>query len=113
MVPRRLHKLPEHTGLGGMRVFTACSFGARLLGLALLDDLPSGCALLIPACASVHTFGMRFPLDIAFLDPSGRVVRIERDVPRGRLVRCRGAAAVMERRSVPSGATPSLPAARA
>jgi len=99
MLPHRLQRLPEHAGPDNLRIFTAHSFRARLLGLALLADLPSGCALLIPACASVHTFGMRFPLDIAFLDPSGRVLRIERNVPRRRLVRCRGAAAVMEWRS--------------
>ncbi|MCA1678228.1 MAG: DUF192 domain-containing protein [Actinobacteria bacterium] len=99
MVPRRLQRLPEHPGPGDVRVFTACSFRARLLGLALLDDLPLGCALLIPGCSSVHTFGMRFSIDIAFLDRSGLVMHTRREVPRNRIVRCRGAAAVIERRS--------------
>ncbi|HSI79654.1 MAG TPA: hypothetical protein VK919_03280 [Solirubrobacterales bacterium] len=41
-------------------------FSARLLGLAWL---PAGTApaLLIPRCRSVHTFGMRFELDLCFL----------------------------------------------
>ena len=99
MLPHRLQRLPEHPGPDGLRVFTACSFRARLLGLALLEDLPSGCALLIPACSSVHTFGMRFPIDIAFLDRTGQVLNTRGAVPPRRVVRYRGAAAVMEWRS--------------
>jgi hypothetical protein len=39
---------------------------------------------------------MRFALDIAFLDAEGRVLRLERAVPRNRVLACRGAAAVLE-----------------
>src|SRR5829696_8257603 len=40
----------------------------RLLGLARLDRAEAGAGLLIPRCAAVHTFGMRFELDVVFLD---------------------------------------------
>jgi len=33
-------------------------------------------ALLLPRTRSVHTFGMRFALDVAHLDGSGRVLRV-------------------------------------
>ena len=79
-----------------MRIFVARSFRARLLGLALLDELPAGCALLIPRCSSVHTFGMRFEIDVGFVGPAGEVIRVERGVGPRRVVRCRGAAAVLE-----------------
>lgn len=39
----------------------------RLRGLALLPGLPAGRALLIPRCRSVHTVGMRFAIDVAFI----------------------------------------------
>jgi uncharacterized protein len=39
----------------------------RLVGLALVDRPPDGRGLLIPRCASIHTFGMRFAIDVAFL----------------------------------------------
>jgi uncharacterized protein len=81
------------------RVFVARTFRARLLGLAWLADLPDECGLLIPRCSSVHTYGMRFALDIAFLDGDGAVLREVRAVPPRRVVRCRGAAAVLERRA--------------
>ena len=39
---------------------------------------------------------MRFPLDVAFLDSQGRVLRVERAVPPNRVLVCRRAAAVLE-----------------
>ena len=80
-------------------MLVAGSFRARLLGLALLRDVPPDCALRLPACSSVHTFGMRFRVDVMFLDREGRVLRVERRVPPGRVLRCRGAAEVLEWRS--------------
>ena len=34
-------------------------------------------ALVIPGCRWVHTVGMKFPIDVAYLDESGRVVKVE------------------------------------
>lgn len=80
-------------------MFVARSVRARLLGLAWLDDLPPECGLLIPRCHSIHTFGMRFSLDVDFLDADGRLLRRVLAVPPRRVVACRGAAAVLERRA--------------
>ncbi len=96
MVPKRLSRLERRTDPGGVRVFVARSFRARLLGLALLSDLPADCALLLPGCSSVHTFGMRFCLEIRFFDERGEMVRRESRVPPGRMLRQPGAAAVLE-----------------
>jgi len=79
-----------------LRVVPAVSFGARLRGLALRREPPPGVALLIPRCRSVHTFGMRFALDLVWLDGDRRVVRIDRAVPPRRVVSCRAAAGVVE-----------------
>ncbi|MDX6588852.1 MAG: uncharacterized protein QOI84_126 [Solirubrobacterales bacterium] len=68
----------------------------RLLGLARLDRDEAGPGLLIPRCAAVHTFGMRFPLDLVFLDRDGREIGRRRGVPPRRFVRQHGAAAVLE-----------------
>lgn len=69
---------------------------ARLLGLAHLDAGRAPEGLLIPRCRGVHTFGMRFALDLIFLDGEGRVVELRHDVPPRRLARCRCASAVLE-----------------
>jgi hypothetical protein len=78
----------------------ADTFRERLLGLAWRDRSEAGPGLLIPRCASVHTFGMRFALDLFFLDSAGRVICVRRGVPPRRVVWCRGAAAVLE---IPAG----------
>ena len=70
----------------------------RLLGLALLEALPEDCSLLFPHCRSVHTFGMRFQLDLVFLEGGGRVIAVTRGVRPWRVVRCRGAESVLETR---------------
>jgi hypothetical protein len=77
----------------------------RLLGLALRRRPPAH-ALLLPRCHSVHTFGMRFPLDLIWLDRDGRVLRVDEAVPPWRVRSCRGAAAVLEAGRMPAMAEP-------
>jgi uncharacterized membrane protein (UPF0127 family) len=103
MLPRRLQGLPSRTLEDGLVVHEAASLRARLLGLALLPRgaVPPGHALLIPDCRSVHTFGMRFPIDLVFLDERGRALRVERAVKPRRMRVCRAAFAVLERPSPP------------
>jgi len=92
---RRLRRLPRRRLLGH-RVPVARGPLSRLLGLAYLDRHRAGSGLLLPRCSSVHTFGMRFPLDVVFLDAAGEPVRIVRSVPARRFVSSRGAVAVLE-----------------
>jgi uncharacterized membrane protein (UPF0127 family) len=69
----------------------------RVVGLALRPD--RGIALHLPRCRSVHTFGMRFPLDLVWLDEAGGVVRVDRGVPPCRVRSCRRARSVLEVRA--------------
>jgi uncharacterized membrane protein (UPF0127 family) len=96
MVPRRLRHLEELAGPGGRRVFVARSFRSRLLGLALLTELSEDCWLLLPRCGAVHTFGMRFALDLVFLDEAGEMLALRSRVPPGRVVRVKGSRSVLE-----------------
>jgi len=82
--------------IGGLSVPVATGLAARLLGLAALDRHRAGPGLLIPRCASVHTFGMRFALNLVFVDRRGRPLAIHRGVGRRRVVAVRGAWAVLE-----------------
>jgi len=74
----------------------AKGFRTRLRGLSRRDRAEAGPGLLIPGCSSVHTFGMRFALDLYFLDREGQVISVRRSVPPRRLVWQRGAVAVLE-----------------
>ncbi len=67
------------------RTALAASGFARLRGLLGCRALGRDAALLIERCGAVHTVGMRFALDLVFLDRSWRVTRVVRDVPPGRL----------------------------
>lgn len=91
----RFDRLPRARVLG-LEVPIARGRRARLLGLALIDRAAAPAGLLIPRCRGVHTFGMRFALDVAFLDDAGGVVELRRSVGPGRMVSCRRAAAVLE-----------------
>jgi uncharacterized protein len=93
--PRRFGSLPRRS-VAGHEVPVAVGFRARLLGLALLDREAAGPGLLIPRCASVHTFGMRFALDVYFLGPGDEILDLRRAVPPRHFVAHRGAAAVLE-----------------
>ena len=91
----RLRHLPW-APIQGKSVAVATDARARLLGLAYLDRWAAGGGLLIPRCRSVHTFGMRFALDIYFLDEEGMIVSVRRGIRPRRVVFCRTAAAVLE-----------------
>ena len=79
--------LPPHT--------VARTFRDRLVGLAWRREPPAE-GLMLPRTRSVHTFGMRFALDLHWLDAAGAVVRVDRAVPPRRLRTCLRARAVLE-----------------
>ena len=92
----RLDPLPGRDLAGGLRVAEADSRAARMKGLARLDAMPEQLALHIPRCRSVHTFTMRFPLDLIWLGKDGAVVRVDPAVPPRRLKLCFKARSVVE-----------------
>ena len=92
----RLDGLPGRDLEGGLRVAEADSRAARMKGLAKLDALPERLALHIPRCRSVHTFTMRFPLDLIWLGKDGEVVRVDAAVPPRRLKFCFKARSIVE-----------------
>jgi uncharacterized membrane protein (UPF0127 family) len=92
---RRTRSLPRRV-LGGRPVRVARSRRSRLLGLAGLDRSAAPAGLLIPGCRAVHTFGMRFALDLVFLDRGLGEVSRRRALPPRRLAFERRAWAVLE-----------------
>lgn len=91
----RLQRLPRAEVLGS-HFPVARGLRARLFGLALLGLDDAGPGLLIPRCRCVHTFGLRFSLDLVFLGRYGEALEVRRSVPPRRVI-CRwGASAVLE-----------------
>jgi len=92
---RRFERLPRAT-VGELEVPIATGFLARFLGLAHLEREEAGAGLLIPRCRSVHTFGMRFALDLVFFDEDLSPIDVRLRVPPRRVARARRAAMVLE-----------------
>jgi uncharacterized membrane protein (UPF0127 family) len=66
----------ERSGIGlGTSVAVADSWWSRLRGLLARPRLSRGEGLLLLECGSVHTLGMAYPIDVAFVDAEGLVVR--------------------------------------
>jgi len=58
----------------GTRIGLADGWLVRLRGMLARPAPRPGEGLLLTPCSSVHMYGMRFPLDVAFLDGRGAVV---------------------------------------
>lgn len=52
----------------------------RTRGLLGRDSMEPGEALAFPRCRQVHMFGMKFAIDVLFLDKANRVVHLEPDL---------------------------------
>lgn len=63
------------------QVWHAADPWTRLRGLLGRAPLADGQGLLIEPCGSVHTLGMRYALDLIFLDRGDRVVDIAANTP--------------------------------
>jgi uncharacterized protein len=74
----------------------ATSMWSRFWGLMGRRSLPGEEGLLIDPCNSVHTFFMRFPIDVLFLDGDGRVLKIASDLKPFRMAVGRGSRRVLE-----------------
>jgi uncharacterized protein len=83
------------------RLELALDSTARRRGLLGRDGLEEGAGLVIAPSNSVHTFFMRFAIDIVFLNRSGRVLKIRHRVPARRVALSATAHAVLE---LPAGA---------
>ncbi len=82
----------------------------RMRGLLARAPLGVGEGLLIAPCNGIHTVGMRYAIDVVFIDRDGRVLRVTRALPP---LRCSPAACeisdtVMSRFARCSSATASV-----
>jgi uncharacterized protein len=62
------------------RARRADTFWARGKGLMFERGLPDGGGLVIDPCSSIHMFGMRFALDVLYVDKHDRVVRAQEGI---------------------------------
>jgi uncharacterized membrane protein (UPF0127 family) len=89
------------TNLSRETVLAACmevagNAAKRSKGLLGRDCLAPGEALWISPCEAVHTFWMRFPIDLVYLDRRKRIRKLVSDLPAWRLSACLRAHSVIE-----------------
>ena len=78
------------------RLELAGESAARTKGLLGRDRLTPGEGLWIFPCEGVHTFGMRFAIDLVYLDKHRRVRKVRHAVPPWRLSLCLTAESILE-----------------
>lgn len=72
---------------GMVEIRFAATARDRMRGMLGLHELSvRGVEFVLHRCGSVHTFGMRYPIDIAFVDRFGLVVAVKRSMPPSRVV---------------------------
>ena len=79
-----------------VRVITTQSALERMRGLLGRPSLKVGEVMVIEPCNMVHTVGMRYPIDVVFVDRSGCVLKVSSAVQPLRFRACWGARLVVE-----------------
>jgi len=82
-------------------ILTAFDSASRRQGLLGRGGLDEGSALIIAPCSAIHTFSMRFAIDVLFVLKDGRVLKARSNVRPGRIAAALRAFAVVE---LPAGA---------
>lgn len=78
------------------RLLTAFDSESRRKGLLSQVSLPPSTAMIIAPTNAIHTFFMKFPIDIVFVSKGGRVLKIRSSVPAWRMTASLRAFAVLE-----------------
>ena len=88
-------------------VTTAFDSRSRNKGLLGRDSLPAGSALIIAPCSAIHTWFMRFDIDVAFVAKDGRIIKSKNTLRPWRMAAAFRAFATIE---LPAGALQSCDA---
>jgi uncharacterized protein len=79
-----------------LHFITAATFWQRLGGLLARPRLQAGEALVLAPCSSVHTFFMRYDIDVVFVDRWGKVLKVVHNLRPWRGAGCWSAHAAIE-----------------
>src|SRR5581483_5827526 len=77
-------------------LLAAFDSASRKKGLLGCDGLPEGTAMIIAPSNAVHTFFMRFSIDLVFVAKDGRVLKVRHAVPARRVAAALRSHAVIE-----------------
>lgn len=78
------------------RIEAAFDSASRRSGLLRRESFPKGSALILAPTNAIHTFFMRFPIDVAFVAKDGTVLKLVRSLQPWRIAASWGAYAAIE-----------------
>ena len=78
------------------RLHVARGARERMRGLLSHEALPDGEGMWFPACRLIHTFGMKFVIDLVYLNDRLEICKIVERMRPGRLSACLAAESVIE-----------------
>jgi uncharacterized membrane protein (UPF0127 family) len=78
------------------QLLPALDSATRKTGLLKHTSLPRGTAMIIAPTNAIHTFFMKFPIDVAFVSRTGRVLKIRTAMPAWRMAAALRGYAVVE-----------------
>lgn len=97
LTDRTIVQLSASNGILVPRVSVARSFWKRFVGRLGTSDFPMGEGLLIVPCSEIHMIGMKYALDIVFLDKALTILATRQALPVGTLqLACKEAWATLE-----------------
>jgi len=100
--PRRVYVSNNRRGITLAFAWIAEEIDQRLRGLLDFSQLTQGEGMYFPPpCNALHTVGMKFPIDIVFIDLYGRVVDLIENMAPGNQASCPAAYSALE---LPTGA---------
>lgn len=91
----RILNVTRQTELAGSAEVAETS-ASRSKGLLGRTSLAAGSGIWIVPCESVHTFFMKFPIDLVYIDRHRRVKKVRSNVPPWRLSACLSARSIIE-----------------
>jgi uncharacterized membrane protein (UPF0127 family) len=68
-------------------VKAADTFSLRTMGLMFRESMGEMDGLVLEPCNSIHTFFMKFSIDVVFLNSKNKVIKIFRELPPWRITR--------------------------
>jgi hypothetical protein len=81
------------------RIRQAVRWWSRAIGLLATPALEDPCGLWIAPCNSVHTLGMRYPIDVVFVRADGTIAKVVEQLRPWRAAGCRQARFTLELRA--------------
>ena len=96
--PQMRHRLinERHGQVIATHLLSAFDSNSRRTGLLKHDSLPEGSALVIAPSNAIHTFFMRFDIDVAFVAKDGRILKVRHAMPPWRMAGALRGFAVVE-----------------